>query len=68
VGLHEVEIAIRVRAEIGNQALVDAVGADDDAALRGLPEHFGQAHYWHQPNKRYSPRKMNQSVLLGCST
>jgi hypothetical protein len=49
VRLHEVEIAIRGRAEIGNEAVVDAVSAGDDAALRGLPEHFGQAHHRHRP-------------------
>jgi len=27
--------------------LVDAMGTGDDAALRGLPEHFGEAHHWH---------------------
>src|SRR6516225_769923 len=49
VRLHEVEITLRGRAEIGNEALVDAVGAGDDATLRGLPKHFGQAHYLHGP-------------------
>jgi hypothetical protein len=49
VRLHEVEITLRGGAEIGNEALVDAVGAGDDAALRGLPEHLGQAHHRHSP-------------------
>ena len=48
VRLHEVEVALGAgRAEIGDRALVDAMGAGDDAALRGLPEHFGEAHYRH---------------------
>src|SRR6266566_4201907 len=46
VRLHEVEVAICAgRAEIGDRALVDAMGTGDDAALRGLPEHFGEAHH-----------------------
>ncbi len=27
--------------------MVDAMGAGDDTALRGLPEHFGEAHHQH---------------------
>src|SRR5215510_8203932 len=46
VGLHEVEITLRAgRAEIGNEALVDAMRTADDAALRGLPEHLSEADY-----------------------
>ena len=48
VRLHEVEVALGSgRAEIGDRALIDAMGAGDDAALRGLPEHFGEAHHRH---------------------
>src|SRR5262249_20158052 len=43
---HEVEVTVCVgRAEIRNRALIDAMGTDDDAALRSLPEHFCKAHY-----------------------
>ena len=46
--LHEVEVALSFgRIEIGNRALVDAMSAGDDATLRGLPEHFGEAHHRH---------------------
>src|SRR6266487_3163886 len=46
VRLHEVEVALRSgRTEIGDRTLVDAMGAGDDAALRGLPEHLGEAHH-----------------------
>ena len=49
VRLHEVEVAVAFgRAEIGHRALVDAVGAGDDPALRGLPEHLGQPHHRHR--------------------
>ena len=48
VRLHEVEVALGSGwAEIGDRALVDAMGTGDDAALRGLPEHFGEAHNRH---------------------
>src|SRR5438132_9726173 len=48
IRLHEVEVAVRSgRTEIGDRTLVDAVGAGDDAALRSLPEHLGQAHHRH---------------------
>ena len=43
---HEVEVALGPGcAEIGNKALVDAMGAGDDAALRSLPEHLREAHH-----------------------
>jgi hypothetical protein len=32
--------------EIGDRALIDPVRADDDAALRSLPEHLGEPHHW----------------------
>ena len=35
-------------AKIGHDTLIDAVGIDDDLALRRLPEYFGEAHYWHR--------------------
>jgi hypothetical protein len=39
VRLYKVEIALSSgRAEVGDRALVDAMGAGDDAALRGLPK------------------------------
>src|SRR5262245_18495033 len=45
VRLHEVEVATRWgRTEIGDQTLVDAMGAGDYAALRGLPEYVGEAN------------------------
>jgi len=48
VRLHEVEIAIRAgQAEIGDEPVIDAMSADDDAALRGLPEHLGETHHRH---------------------
>jgi hypothetical protein len=41
---HQVKVAIGSGcAKIGNKALVDAMGAGDDATLRGLPEYFGEA-------------------------
>src|SRR5450631_259194 len=52
--LHEVEIAIVSRgAEIGNYALVDAVGGGDDAGLRGLPEHLGQSDHGYGAGRDY---------------
>ena len=49
VRLHEIEVAVHAgRTEIGDRALVDAMGAGDDAALCRLPEHFGEAHHWHR--------------------
>ena len=48
VRLHKVEIAIRAgQAEIGDDPVIDAMCADDDAALRGLPEHLGETHHRH---------------------
>ena len=50
VGRHEVEVAVASgRAEIGHQALIQAVSVHDDPALRGLPEHLGQPHDRHGP-------------------
>ena len=49
VRLHKVKVGLGSgRAEIGDRALVDAMGASDDAALRGLPKHLGEAHHWHR--------------------
>src|SRR5215475_653548 len=46
VRLYKVEIAFGSgRAEIGDQALINTMGTGDDAALRGLPEYFGEAHH-----------------------
>jgi hypothetical protein len=40
---HEVEIALGSRwTEIRHRALIDAMGAGDDAALCGLPEYFAE--------------------------
>ena len=48
VSLDKIEVAIALGlGEIGNQALVDLMGAGDDAALRRLPEYLGQAHDRH---------------------
>ena len=48
VRLHEIEITLGCgRAKVGDRALVDAMGTGDDAALCGLPEHFGEAHHRH---------------------
>jgi hypothetical protein len=48
VRLHEVEVALCFGwAQIGDRALIDAMGTRDDAALGGLPEHLGEAHYRH---------------------
>jgi len=48
VRLHEVEVTLGSgRAEIGDRALVDAMGTGDDAALRGLPEYFGETGHGH---------------------
>jgi len=35
------------RGEVGHQTLVDLMGVDDDPALGGLAEDFGQAHHRH---------------------
>src|ERR1700684_2893067 len=41
LGRHKVEVAVAGRrTEIGHCALVDAMGADDDPARGGLPEHL----------------------------
>ena len=48
IRLHKIEVALGFgRAEIGDRALVDAMGAGDDTALGCLPEHFGEPHYRH---------------------
>ena len=48
IRLHEVEVALGLGwAEVRDRALVDAMGTRDDAALRGLPEYFGEAYYRH---------------------
>ena len=48
VRLDKIEVAVGFRsAKIRDRPLIDAVGVDDDLALRGLPEYFGQAHDWH---------------------
>src|SRR5215469_14449712 len=48
VRLHEVEVAIGSgSAEIRHQALVDAMGADDDPAPCSLPEHFAEPYHRH---------------------
>ena len=46
LGWNEVEVAVAGGCgEIGHQALIDAVGVDDNPACRGLPEHLGEAHH-----------------------
>src|SRR5262249_52708740 len=46
---HEVEVAVGSGgAEIRHRALVDAMGAGDDPALCGLPEHFGEPYHRHR--------------------
>src|SRR6266404_5625186 len=48
IRLYEVEVANGSgRSEIRDRALVDAMGAGDDAALSSLPEHLGEAHHRH---------------------
>jgi hypothetical protein len=48
VSLHEVEVALAFgRAQVGHRALINAMRTDDDPALRGLPEHFGEPHHRH---------------------
>jgi hypothetical protein len=48
VRLHEVEVTVGSgRAEIGDRALIYAMGTGDNAALRGLPEYFGESHHGH---------------------
>jgi hypothetical protein len=60
--LHKVEIAISSRrAEIGNYALIDAVGGGDDAALSGLPEHLGQSHDWYRARRDYVRQHLARS-------
>jgi len=47
---HEVEVAYFLEfTEFGHLALVDAMGVDDDPALRCLAEHLGEAHHRHRP-------------------
>src|SRR5262249_10603057 len=49
IRLHEIEVAVRAgRPKVGDRALVDAMGADDDAALCRLSEHLGEAYYRHR--------------------
>jgi ABC transporter substrate binding protein len=44
VRLYEIEVAIGLgRAEIGDRALIDAMGTGDDAALHGLPKYLGES-------------------------
>src|SRR5262245_32307704 len=44
IRLYEIEVTIGTGGdEIRDGALVDAMGANDDPALRGLPKHLGQA-------------------------
>ena len=43
----EVKVAAINRAEIGHQALIDAMCIDDDPALGSLSEDLGQADDWH---------------------
>src|SRR5258708_38317328 len=46
--LHEIEVAVALRlSEIGDRSLVNPMGPCDDPALRGLPEHLGQADHRH---------------------
>src|SRR5579862_3509701 len=48
IGLYEIEVAfLSSWAELGHRALVDPMGVDDDSALRGLAEYFGEPHYGH---------------------
>ena len=52
VRLHEIKVTFRFRwAEIRDVALVDTMRSGDDAALCGLPEHFGEPYY------RYGTRR-----------
>jgi hypothetical protein len=45
LGLHEGEVAMCCKwAQIGDRALIDAIGTGDDATLRGLPKYLGEAH------------------------
>src|SRR6516164_8306267 len=41
----EVEVTAVGRGQIGHHAVVDPMRVDNDAALGGLPEDFGQAHH-----------------------
>src|ERR1700730_12470593 len=47
--IDEEEVTAFDRREIGHQALIDAMGIDDDPALSGLSEDLGQAHNRHGP-------------------
>src|SRR6516165_2099597 len=48
VSPNEVEVAVVSGwAEVGHRALVDAMSAGSDAALRRLPEHLGEPHHRH---------------------
>jgi hypothetical protein len=47
VCLHKLEVAVALQlSEIGDRSLVNLMGTGDDAALRSLPEHFGQPPFF----------------------